>query len=186
MAIEFRCSQCNQLLRVPEDSVGKKRPLPEVPVADDGARRASRGPGPPASQEPATAPFAGGEAPLSPLPPQPGPAPTPPKPADPFSFLNQPGGGAGGAMPPPPPGNPFAGLGCAATAKACRQSVRRRPPAAREHESLCRAGRRIRLSTDGVRDARWTGDPHGRAARSDHEPRLARLAGELGLLIGTT
>jgi len=100
MAIEFRCSQCSQLLRVPDDSAGKHARCPKcqslmtVPAASQ-----------PGASQPAT-PLAGG-SPFSPLTPSSGPGQPPPA-ADPFAFLNQPGG-AGGAM-PPPPADPFAGL----------------------------------------------------------------------------
>jgi len=102
MAIEFRCSQCSQLLRVPDDSSGKNARCPKcqslmtVPAASQAA-----------ASQPAT-PLAGG-SPFSPLAPSSGPAQPPQPAADPFAFLNQPGGGAGGPMPPPP--NPFGEVG---------------------------------------------------------------------------
>lgn len=104
MAIEFRCSQCNQLLRVPETSAGKNARCPKCQAL---------------MQVPSAAGF--GAAP--PPPPPPGPtgaggvpsfgAPEPPPPPaggnDPFSFLgggtagSGSGTGAGGGFPPTPP-----------------------------------------------------------------------------------
>jgi len=97
MSIEFRCSQCNQLLRVSDASAGKNARCPKC-------------------QTLMTVPAAGtsAPAPLStpvlepPLPPQFNPPPAESK--DPFAFLNSGGGGGGGVAPPPPPkpaGNPF-------------------------------------------------------------------------------
>ena len=96
MTIEFRCSQCNQLLRVPDTSAGKNARCPKCQAL---------------MQVPSGAGFA---APPPPLPSGAGGMPTfgpsaPPPPAagnDPFSFLGA-GGGAGSA--PPPPQNPFGG-----------------------------------------------------------------------------
>ena len=71
MAIEFRCSQCNQLLRVPDDSAGKNARCPKcqslmtVPAASSPVST------PAASSPASTNPFAAGESP-------------PPKPASPF------------------------------------------------------------------------------------------------------
>ena len=72
MAIEFRCSQCNQLLRVPDDSAGKNARCPKcqslmtVPAASTPAiaPAASSAPAAPAS----TNPFAGGGLPPPPKP----------------------------------------------------------------------------------------------------------------------
>ena len=107
MTIEFRCSQCSQLLRVPDTSAGKNARCPkcsalmQVPSAGNiGAAMPPPPPPPPPTGSggmptfgSATPPPAGG--------------------GDPFSFLN-PGSGApagGGAAPPPPPKNPFGDIG---------------------------------------------------------------------------
>ena len=102
MAIEFRCSQCNQLLRVSDASAGKNARCPKcqtlmtVPAAGASAAAGS------------LPPFPSSPAPLS-TPEPSAPPPFNPPPAeskDPFAFLG--GGGGGGAPPPPkPPGNPF-------------------------------------------------------------------------------
>lgn len=108
MTIEFRCGQCNQLLRVPDNSAGKNARCPkcqalmQVPAASP--ESAALGvPGNPAPQLP---------LPGQSLPPAPtfvAPAPPPPKSDDPFAFLNQPAAGAppakGAAAPPSPFGN---------------------------------------------------------------------------------
>jgi hypothetical protein len=100
MPIEFRCGQCNQLLRVPDDSAGKNARCPKC-------------------QALMTVPAASGEAPSSAAPPvgsaMPGAA------TDPFYFNAAGGGGAPGMPPPPPPpanpyseaagGSPFGGGG---------------------------------------------------------------------------
>ena len=106
MTIEFRCSQCNQLLRVPETSAGKNARCPKCSAL---------------MQVPAGGSISGAVPPPPPmptLPPMPGGAETlpsfgpPPPPAsggsNPFSFLDAGGGAsAGGTALPPPPKNPF-------------------------------------------------------------------------------
>jgi DNA-directed RNA polymerase subunit RPC12/RpoP len=91
MAIEFRCSQCNQLLRVPDDSAGRSARCPKcqslmlVPAASTSA-----------------APPAGPVTPLGPpLPTAPASSPPKPPPGNPF-------GDAGGYAPPPSPFAPTA------------------------------------------------------------------------------
>jgi hypothetical protein len=108
MTIEFRCGQCGQLLRVPDQSAGKNARCPKcqalmlVPMASAPA------PGPAATPSPTPTPT---PAPVPQAPSQFGPfgAPAPQKPADPFAFLG-PSGGQGGA---PPPKNPFGDGGTA-------------------------------------------------------------------------
>jgi phage FluMu protein Com len=109
MAIEFRCSQCNQLLRVPETSGGKNARCPkcqalmQVPMPAGGAGFAAPPPPPP---------LGGGFSPQGAR----GFSEQAPPPAagnDPFNFMNQGGGGGGGA--PPPPKNPFGDTGGGAT-----------------------------------------------------------------------
>jgi len=114
MAIEFRCSQCNQLLRVSDASAGKNARCPKcqtlmtVPAASG-----SPAPSPLPTSSP---PPADGTSPA--VPPAPSPfTPPPPTAKDPFEFLDS--GTGGGApptyspppfSPPPPPkpaGNPF-------------------------------------------------------------------------------
>jgi phage FluMu protein Com len=109
MTIEFRCGQCNQLLRVPDNSAGKNARCPKCQALMQV---------PSSSPAPLPGPFgAASVASPPPLPPLPGPStappfvsppPPPPKGDDPFAFL-------GGAAPakPTPPANPFgdSGLG---------------------------------------------------------------------------
>ena len=83
MSIEFRCSQCSQLLRVPDESAGKSARCPKcqalmtIPAAS-----------------PSKAPPSGAVTSYSPpLPSSPPAPPTPLPPANPF---------AGGGLPPPP------------------------------------------------------------------------------------
>jgi phage FluMu protein Com len=120
MAIEFRCSQCSQLLRVPDNSAGKNARCPKcqalMTVPGEAAVEppgdvTSRPPGaavfpPPPPFVPAAAP------PMPPVTPPPSDAfagtqpmsapPTPPKPA----FENPFGASSGGAS--PPSANPYA------------------------------------------------------------------------------
>lgn len=109
MPIEFRCSQCNQLLRVPETSAGKNARCPkcqalmQVPMPAGGAGFAA--PPPPPS---------GGFSPLGP-PSFSEPAPPPAASNDPFNFLNQGGSSGGGGSAPPPPKNPFGDVGSGAS-----------------------------------------------------------------------
>ena len=106
MTIEFRCSQCNQLLRVPDTSAGKNARCPKcsalMQVPSGGGFGAEAPPPPPGPTG------AGG------LPSFGAPPPPPPAGSDPFSFLA--GGGsapAGGPGVPPPPASPF-GAGASA------------------------------------------------------------------------
>ena len=100
MTIEFRCGQCNQLLRVPDHSAGKNARCPkcqalmQVPAPAD-APAPFGAPPPPlpgsgAARQPASAPA---------LPPPLVPPPPPPKSDDPFAFLKQ-------QDAPPPPAKP--------------------------------------------------------------------------------
>jgi phage FluMu protein Com len=105
MTIEFRCSQCNQLLRVPDTSAGKNARCPKcnalMQVPSAGAFAAAAPPPPPPPTSAASIPSFGP------------PAPPPAKSNDPFAFLS-PGGGApaaGGPVPPPPPKSPFPEVG---------------------------------------------------------------------------
>src|SRR5262245_10089251 len=88
MAIEFRCSQCNQLLRVPDASAGKNARCPKCQTL-----MTVPGPGAAAPPPPFPAPTA------PPVVPPPAPAES----TDPFSFLNQ----QGAEPAPPKPSNPF-------------------------------------------------------------------------------
>jgi phage FluMu protein Com len=114
MTIEFRCGQCNQLLRVPDHSAGKNARCPkcqalmQVPAAAGAPEPFGGG----------SAPFGGGPAPPPP-PPLPGqsqpafpsvtPPPPPPAKDDPFAFLNKP-------EPKPAAANPFGDAGAAPSA----------------------------------------------------------------------
>lgn len=111
MPIEFRCTQCGQMLRVAESSAGKNARCPgcqtivPVPVAGDLASRA---------YVPLSAPSA------PPVPPPPSPLPVPPSPQDDlFAYLKQATTPVGQAPPTQPaaPG-PFAELQPAAYAAA--------------------------------------------------------------------
>lgn len=105
MTIEFRCSQCNQLLRVPETSAGKNARCPKCANLMQ-------------------VPSAGGFAEAPPPPPPTGaggmpsfgaPAPAAASSGDPFSFLKAGGGAQGGGPPNPPPAtSPFGAAGAAA------------------------------------------------------------------------
>jgi phage FluMu protein Com len=108
MTIEFRCGQCNQLLRVPDNSAGKNARCPkcqalmQVPAASPESA-AFGAPGNPAPPPP---------LPAQSLPPAPtfvAPSPPPPKSDDPFAFLSQsaPASAAPSVSLPPPP-KPFA------------------------------------------------------------------------------
>jgi phage FluMu protein Com len=116
MTIEFRCGQCNQLLRVPDNSAGKNARCPKcqalmqvpAPAADS-----STAPPPPP-------PYPGQAAPKPPLPSLPSahqpapkfvpPPPPPPKSDDPFSQFTE--SSAGAAFPPSPtPAQPLGPLG---------------------------------------------------------------------------
>ena len=105
MTIEFRCSQCNQLLRVPDTSAGKNARCPKcsalMQVPSGGAFAGSMPPPPPPPPMPAGA---GGMPSFGPPPP---PPPPPSGGNDPFSFLKEGSGATGGSSPPPPPKNPF-------------------------------------------------------------------------------
>jgi phage FluMu protein Com len=102
MPISFRCSECNQLLRVPDTAAGKSARCPKcqalmtVPASGEEGQNA---PQPPAGQPggwsaPESSPAAAGGSTSN----------------DPFAFLQQPA--AGGAPPPkPPPSNPFGDAG---------------------------------------------------------------------------
>ncbi len=96
MAIEFRCSQCNQLLRVPDDSAGKNARCPKcqslmtVPAAG-----------------PTQTPLSGAATSFSPPPAFSPPVPPPPKPP---TTAAPPASSPFAAAPsaPPPPPNPYA------------------------------------------------------------------------------
>jgi hypothetical protein len=103
MAIEFRCSQCNQLLRVPDASAGNNARCPKcqtlmtVPPSGGASAAAPLPSVPSAPSSPSSAP----QSPFAPSAPAEG--------KDPFAFLDT---GAGGGSPPPAPppqpaGNPF-------------------------------------------------------------------------------
>src|SRR5262245_56230884 len=98
MSIEFRCSQCNQLLRVPDDSAGKNARCPKcqalmvvpgaVAIVQSAAATSSAPSSPPAAELPAaesSPPFQASYQPPQPLPP-----PLPPPVADPAQFAPQP------------------------------------------------------------------------------------------------
>ena len=100
MPIEFRCSQCNQLLRVPEASAGKNARCPKCQtlMTVPGAAQAAPPPPPVPPESSFAWPPGAGPAPAA------TPAPsTPPEPKNPFSSVNLPAGG----VPPPKPANPF-------------------------------------------------------------------------------
>src|SRR4051812_42545210 len=99
MAIEFRCTQCEQLLRVPEDSAGKNARCPKC-------------------QALMIVPMPGGTANEPAAPP---PIVTPPL-SDPFAAA----GGGGSALPPKPPapvGGPFGDAGATPFGGAPGQSA---------------------------------------------------------------
>jgi phage FluMu protein Com len=113
MTIEFRCGQCNQLLRVPDNSSGKSARCPkckglmQIPEANAAPGGTSSAPPPPFPPMPAAA--------APPPPPLPGqgsggfpsfgaPPPPPAKSDDPFAFLK---GDAPAKAPPPPPSPTF-------------------------------------------------------------------------------
>jgi len=112
MTIEFRCSQCNQLLRVPETSAGKNARCPKcsalMQVPSGGALAGAMPPLPPPSPPPMPS-GSGGMPGFGP------PPPPPPPPAggnNPFAFLDSGGAPAGGGPAfPPPPKNPFGDAG---------------------------------------------------------------------------
>jgi phage FluMu protein Com len=116
MAIEFRCSQCNQLLRVPDDSVGRSARCPkcqslmQVPAASDtpigAAPTTIQPPIPPASGRPPASSF-GASPPAKPTGESPFGGPSQSPSANPF---------AGNVLPPKPPGNPFGDGGTSAAA----------------------------------------------------------------------
>jgi phage FluMu protein Com len=142
MTIEFRCGQCNQLLRVPDNSSGKNARCPkckalmQIPAASAVPSAAAGAPPPPLPPMPlsAVAPpplpgqgsggFPSGGFPSFGTPPA--PPPVPPQPAssdDPFSFLK--GDAPAKTAPPPPPptfgppmaaNNPFSDPGGAKSA----------------------------------------------------------------------
>jgi len=86
MPIEFRCTQCNRLLRTPDDAAGRNATCPQcgatltIPTPGEGAATppAEPGPGPPASS--------GEPSPFGSSVPPPGPQPSP----SPFSSPTQP------------------------------------------------------------------------------------------------
>ena len=91
MPIEFRCTQCNRLLRTPDDAAGRQATCPQcgatltIPTLGEGAAAppAEPGPTPPASGElspfgPSVPPPGAGEAPGPQPPPSPSPSPTQP------------------------------------------------------------------------------------------------------------
>ena len=96
MTIEFRCSQCNQLLRVPDTSAGKNARCPKCSALMQVPSGGSLG-----AAAPPPAPLGAGGMPSF------GPPP-PAGSGDPFGFLkDEAGKAAGGPAPPPPPKNPF-------------------------------------------------------------------------------
>jgi phage FluMu protein Com len=108
MPISFRCSQCNQLLRVPDTAAGKSARCPKcqalmtVPARSDAEppafqlEGAGAGPGPAAGWSPPQEAAAGSPA-------------KPPGGVDPFPFLESP---SRQSVPPPQAaGNPFADAG---------------------------------------------------------------------------
>lgn len=105
MTIEFRCSQCNQLLRVPDTSAGKNARCPkcsalmQVPSSEGfGAAAPPPPPPPPGPTGSGGFPSFGSSAPAA-------------GGSDPFSFLKEGGPAAGGSSAPPPPTSPFGGSG---------------------------------------------------------------------------
>jgi phage FluMu protein Com len=135
MAIEFRCSQCNQLLRVPDDSGGRSARCPkcqslmQVPAATTASTDPSPS-GPPRSGPAFGGSFSSGTAPTTLHPPVPptggsssaasfGPSPTKPQGESPFGGPPQSPSAnpfAGPALPPKPPGNPFGDGGASSAA----------------------------------------------------------------------
>ncbi len=115
MAIEFRCSQCNQLLRVSDASAGKNARCPKcqalmtVPAA--GAAMPAAVSPPPFPGTATLPPFPTAGSPFGKSGPVPEPAApppafapaAPPQPDDPFAFLKQ----DAGPPPPQPAANPF-------------------------------------------------------------------------------
>jgi hypothetical protein len=93
MTIEFRCSQCNQLLRVPDTSAGKNARCPKcaalMQVPSGGSFGAAAPPPLPAST--------GGMPSFGAPPP-----PPPPSSNEPFAFLKDDAGQAAGSAPAPP------------------------------------------------------------------------------------
>jgi phage FluMu protein Com len=110
MTIEFRCSQCNQLLRVPDSSAGKNARCPkcsalmQVPSSEGfGAAAPPPPPPPPGPTGSGGFPSFGSSAPAA-------------GGSDPFSFLKEGGPAAGGSSaPPPPPKSPFGDVGAGQT-----------------------------------------------------------------------
>jgi phage FluMu protein Com len=103
MPIAFRCSQCGQLLRVPDTAAGKSARCPKcqalmtVPAASEEGQPA---PQPPSASTvgwsaPESSPAAAGGSMTN----------------EPFAFLQQPGGGGSPPQKPPPSGNPFGDTG---------------------------------------------------------------------------
>jgi hypothetical protein len=127
MTIEFRCPSCNQQLRVPDESVGKKARCPKcqaiVPVPAGGSFAGpatplgSPAPGAPfvppsvpTAAPPATPPASPFGQPGAPQAPPGAPSPFgPPSAANPFAI--PPGAQGGFQAPPPKPNNPFAAEG---------------------------------------------------------------------------
>ncbi len=112
MAIEFRCSQCNQLLHVPDESVGKNARCPKCQALMT-VPAASQPMVPPAGAVTSFSPPTLPSSPPVPTPLRPAPIAQPPA-SSPFGgspFATQPLGGAGGAPPPAGPANPFASGG---------------------------------------------------------------------------
>jgi phage FluMu protein Com len=120
MTIEFRCGQCNQLLRVPDNSSGKNARCPkckalmQIPAASAAPSAAVSAPPPPLPPMPSSAASppplpgpGGGGFPSFGAPPAPPlvPPPPPAKSDDPFSFLK----GDAPAKTPLPPSPPAFG-----------------------------------------------------------------------------
>jgi len=115
MAIEFRCTQCNQLLRVPEDAGGKSARCPKCQALMMVPATAPSPIAPPASPSSpaAPAPAPTSDSPFNILQQLPPPAPPPKPPADANPFGDAAGGGSpfGAAAPSL---NPYASPGAAA------------------------------------------------------------------------
>jgi hypothetical protein len=97
MTIEFRCSQCNQLLRVPDASAGKNARCPKCSALMQVPSGGGFGDGAPPPPPPTNAGLPGVGAPV----------PPPAGGSDPFSFLKDDAGKSTGASPtsPPPKGS---------------------------------------------------------------------------------
>ncbi|HEX5104047.1 MAG TPA: YIP1 family protein [Pirellulaceae bacterium] len=107
MTIEFRCSQCNQLLRVPDTSAGKNARCPKCQSLMQVPSAEGSGASPPPLPPPFAASGSGGMPSFGPPPPASGAG------DDPFSFLNKGGGGSSGGGATPPPAGPFGNAGAA-------------------------------------------------------------------------